>query len=193
MTAVANRFLFKFIRPIATGGLFSFVLACGAMAPAQDLVDQPPEDDTPEVIPQQESIKIEPYTGPPIFLPESADPPAATRVEEKSITDYYDTESKEKPRVVRNVRRYSDDSVKNHGEYKEYYEGGQLFAEGGYDEGVPVGEWKYFHADGTLAKTVTYVAGRPDGGARSLSSRWQAPGEAGVHGRRAQRRLDRIR
>jgi antitoxin component YwqK of YwqJK toxin-antitoxin module len=135
----------------------------GTLASAQDSIDQPAQDETPEVVPQQESVTIEAYSGPPIFLPEPPQPPPATRVEEKSVTDYYDQETKEQPRVTRTVRRYSDESVKNHGEYQEFYENGQVFAEGRYDEGQPVGEWKYYHPDGSLAKIVTYVDGQPDG------------------------------
>lgn len=147
----------------AAAGVLGLALAWCTPVSAQDLAETPAEDTTPEVVPQQESVTIEAYTGPPIFLPEAPEPPPATRVEEQAVTDYYDPETKEKPRVVRNLRRYSDNSVKNHGDYKEYYDNGQLFTEGRFDEGVPVGEWKYFHPDGSAAKTVTYNDGKPDG------------------------------
>lgn len=141
----------------------SLVMVLGASGLAQNILEESANDDTPEVVPQQESVTIEPYTGPPIFLPEPPEPPKAVQVEDKTITDYYDADTKKKPRVTRTVRRYSDDTIKNHGEYQEFHEGGQVFAKGRFDEGVQVGEWNYYHPDGTLAKTLTYVDGRPDG------------------------------
>ncbi len=150
-------------RTVAACTAVAISLAWSTNGLTQDLPDETAEDDTPQVVPQQESVTIEPYTGPPIFLPEAPEPPPATRVEEKSITDYYDKDKEEQPRVTRGVRRYSDDSVKNHGPYEEFYESGQTFCTGSYDEGAQVGEWKFYHPDGTPAKTVTYVDGRPNG------------------------------
>lgn len=121
------------------------------------------EDDTPEVVPQQESVTIEPYTGPPIYLPEPAEPPPAKRVESKTITEYYDPETKENPRFSRTVVRFSDDSIKSDGEYKEFYEDGQVFVEGEYNLGLRSGEWKFYHPNGTEAKTITYKDGQVDG------------------------------
>lgn len=120
-------------------------------------------DQTPEFVPQRESVTIEPYTGPPIFLPQPSEPPPAKQVETRTVTEYYDSETQEKPRIKRTVVRFSDESVKSDGQFQEYYEDGQLFVEGQYDLGVPTGEWKYFHPDGSEAKTVTYEAGQPDG------------------------------
>ena len=130
---------------------------------AQEESDSPAGDDTPELVPQQESLQIEPYTGPLIKLPEPDAPPPATRVETKTITDYYDAETKEHPRVTRGVVRFSDDSIKNDGEYIEFYEDGTEFSHGSYQNGVPVGEWVYQHPDGSVAKKVNYKDGYPDG------------------------------
>lgn len=140
----------------------TFLPAESAMAqqlPGEDQV----EDDTPEVVPQQESLKIEPYTGPAILLDEPPTPPPATEVESREVTDYYDPEEKEKPRTKRTLVKYSDDTRKSHGAYEEFFENGQTFAKGEYRHGVPVGTWEYFHENGTPAKTVVYVDGQPTG------------------------------
>lgn len=149
-------------------GVATLVLSASAGALAQQAVEEGTKDDTPEIVPQAESVTIEPYTGPPIYLPEPAAPPAATRAEEKEVTDYYDPEKKEHPRVTRNVVRFSDDTLKNDGAYKEYYPDGKVFVEGEYRLGAPSGEWKYYHPDGTAAKTVTFSEGKPTGEVKIL-------------------------
>ena len=166
MSRSATLFSSLWFGPVVVGVALNLLVANCPPASAQDEVSESAlevEEETPTVVPQQESVKIDPYTGPPIFLPQPAEPPPAIRVKEEQATDYYDPETKEKPRVTRTVRYYSDDTVKSHGDYTEYYENGQKFSEGRYDEGAPVGEWKYYHPDGTPAKTVTYADGRPDG------------------------------
>src|SRR5690606_2640910 len=65
--------------------------------------------------------------------------------------------------VQRTVTRYSDDSFKNEGPYKEFYPDGQIFVEGSYTKGEQSGDWKYFHPNGTEAKTVSYEGGVPHG------------------------------
>jgi antitoxin component YwqK of YwqJK toxin-antitoxin module len=112
---------------------------------------------------KRETVTIEPYTGPPIFLPRAEDPIPATKVEERTIIDYYDPETKEKPKTERLVARYSDDSLVNAGAYREFYEDGQVFVEGQYSEGNATGEWTYYHPNGEVAKKVNFVAGQPDG------------------------------
>lgn len=161
---------FSTLKALRGIGLFSLILTLGLVylgagpVAAQDVETEPTaEEDTPEVVPQQESVTIEPYTGPPIYLPEPVEPPPAKRVESKSVTDYYDPETKEKARIVRTVVRFSDDSIKSDGEYKEFYRDGQLFVEGQYNLGMRSGEWKYYHSDGSEAKTVIYKDGQVDG------------------------------
>ncbi|WP_425400462.1 toxin-antitoxin system YwqK family antitoxin [Aeoliella sp.] len=140
----------------------AFVAA--SLAIAQDPTEDGTTDDTPDVVPQQESVAIEPYKGPPIYLPEPTEPPPAQRVESKEHIDYYDPETKKQPYVVRNVVRFSDDSIKSDGDYREYYPDGKVFVEGQYRLGAPAGEWKYYHPDGTtVAKVVNYEDGQPEG------------------------------
>lgn len=157
------RSLLRYLPQASFVPMLGAALLAGSLVIAQDPTDEGTTDDTPEIVPQQQSITIEPYKGPPIYLPEPAEPPPATRVNSNSITDYYDPETKEKPYVTRSVVKFSDDSVKSDGEYKEYYPDGQLFVEGQYRLGAPAGEWKYYHPDGTAAKTINYVDGQPDG------------------------------
>ncbi len=130
-----------------------------AFAFAQDLSEEIPTDDTPDLVPQREGLTIEPYTGPPIFLP---DPPPVIAAKEVKTTlhkEYFDPETKKNLRIERSVVQYSDDSIKNHGVYREFYESGQVFVEGHFDRGVPADDWKYFHENGSEAKSVSYEEG----------------------------------
>jgi antitoxin component YwqK of YwqJK toxin-antitoxin module len=151
------------LRDFAMAGMATVVLAVSSVAVGQQVPDEGTKDDTPEIVPQSESMAIEAYTGPPIFLPEPPTPPEATRVETKEVTEYYDPETKEHPRVTRTVVRFSDETMKNDGLYREHYADGQIFVEGEFRLGAPAGEWKYFHPDGKPAKTVTFEAGKPTG------------------------------
>jgi antitoxin component YwqK of YwqJK toxin-antitoxin module len=110
---------------------------------------------------RRESVTVEPYTGPPIFLPEKEAPPAPTEVESRVVKENFpETDT---VRFERGVVRYSDDSIVSHGPHKEYYSSGELYVEGEFDHGKAVGKWTYHHPNGKIAKEVTYKAGRPDG------------------------------
>src|SRR5690606_12647526 len=65
--------------------------------------------------------------------------------------------------VQRTVTRYSDDSFKNAGPFKEFYPNGHILVEGMYQDGLKVGDWKFFHPNGNEAKTVSYENGVPHG------------------------------
>lgn len=104
--------------------------------------------------------RIEPYTGPPIYLDEGEKPPTAQVVETSLQTDRY---ASGKLRMERSVTRYSDDRLESNGLYREFYENGQLFAEGEYEKNKMTGKWTYYHSNGEVAKTVNYLAGKPDG------------------------------
>lgn len=110
---------------------------------------------------QDKSSTVEAYTGPPILLPEPEAPPAPRIVEQrvKKVEKFDNGE----PRIIREVARYSDDSMVGNGSYKEYYQSGQLFVSGAYKLGLRVGDWTYHHNSGEEAKKVTYVDGKPDG------------------------------
>lgn len=106
-------------------------------------------------------LKIEPYTGPPIYLEEPPTPPPAT-VAERGIKRSQKYKNGE-VHVERTIMRYSDDTRINHGPYKEYHPNGQIFSEGQFTLGIYSGEWKYSHDNGKPCKTVTYKKGQPDG------------------------------
>ncbi|MEO1496536.1 MAG: toxin-antitoxin system YwqK family antitoxin [Planctomycetota bacterium] len=106
-------------------------------------------------------IEIEPYEGPPIFLPESELPPAPKEVDRTVIAKSY--EGTDTPRFERNVVRYSDNTVKSDGPMKEYFENGQVFVEGQYEAGKPTGTWKYYYPNGQIAKELSYKRGQPEG------------------------------
>lgn len=109
----------------------------------------------------RETATIEPYTGPPIYLPEVDPPPPPTVVERRDITENFP--DSEKPRFERGIARLSDNSVVSDGSHKEYFTNGQLFVEGAFAMGRATGEWTYHHDNGQVAKKVSYVDGKPDG------------------------------
>src|SRR5690606_7131819 len=131
---------------------------------------------------QRESVKVEPYTGPPIYLPKVGDPIPPKAIESRVVIDFHPKEDGTRPEtlslsmaearsfeptgadrrqahVQRTVTRFSADSFKNEGPYREYYPNGQIFVEGRYEEGLKAGDWKFFHSNGNEAKTVTYENG----------------------------------
>lgn len=110
--------------------------------------------------PSEDSALIEPYTGPPIYLDEGEKPPTAQIVETSLQSDKY---ANGKLRMERSVTRFSDDTLESNGLYREFFENGQLFVEGEYEKNKMTGKWTYYHRNGEVAKTVTYVAGKPDG------------------------------
>jgi antitoxin component YwqK of YwqJK toxin-antitoxin module len=152
---------------------------------AQNAGEEEKGDDAP-VERQSESVKVEPYKGPPIFLPKTPDPIPPREVERRVVIDFHPIADGTRPDAVsltlpeargfeptgadgrqahvqRTVTRYSDESFKNEGPYKEYYANGQVFVEGTYSEGKKSGDWKFFHPNGTEAKTITYENGVPHG------------------------------
>ena len=111
--------------------------------------------------PGRESVTIEPYTGPPVYLPESEPPPPPRRVESRVVKENFP--NTDTPRFERGVVKFSDDSVVSDGPHKEYYSSGQLHVEGVFKLGRASGSWTYYHPNGKVAKQVTYRDGRPDG------------------------------
>ncbi len=114
-------------------------------------------DSTPTT--QQESIKIEPYTGKPIFLDEPEKVVVAPAVTSKETI-------KEKlgdGRVERDVAHYSDNNFAADGSYKEFHPNDKAFIEGQFSKGRQEGEWKYYFDNGQLNRKVTYKNGKPNG------------------------------
>ena len=108
---------------------------------------------------ERNTAKIEPYTGPPIYLPEDIQV-EATLVNKRVHTEPYDDG---KPKFEREISTFSDERMVNDGFYREYFANGQIFLEGQYERGTPIGQWKYYHDNGQLAKTVNFEDGKPAG------------------------------
>ncbi len=110
---------------------------------------------------KRESVIIQPYKGPPIYLNEPPVPPPATIVAERKP---HETKYKDGTiHIERQITRYSDDRIENDGMYREYFPNGQLFVEGEYVKGEQQGKWVYWHDNGQQCRTVNYQNGLPDG------------------------------
>jgi antitoxin component YwqK of YwqJK toxin-antitoxin module len=109
----------------------------------------------------QQSVKIQPYTGPPIFLDEPEQVAAPTIVTREKIQDKY--EDTGNVRVEREVARFSDNHFEADGIYREYYPNGQLFVEGQFRRGRHEGEWTYYFDNGQINRKAMYKNGQPDG------------------------------
>jgi antitoxin component YwqK of YwqJK toxin-antitoxin module len=108
----------------------------------------------------KESVKIKPYTGPPIFLDEKeqvVEPQlVSTKVETETFKDG-------KPRIEREISLFSDNHYEANGKYREFYPNGQVFVEGQYNRGRQDGEWTYYYDNGKLNRKAKYNNGKPDG------------------------------
>jgi antitoxin component YwqK of YwqJK toxin-antitoxin module len=139
------------------------ILAAVGVATAQEAA--PGADTAPAAegtnAPTRESVTIEPYTGPPIYLPEGEAPPPPTEVEARVVKENFP--GTETVRFERRVVKFSDDSIVSDGPHKEFFSNGQLYVEGEFNKGKAVGKWVFHHPNGKVAKEVTYKDGRPDG------------------------------
>jgi len=61
------------------------------------------------------------------------------------------------------VKRYSDGTMVRHGTYVEFYENGNNFLAGSYQDGEREGKWTYWHLNGQVAKQGEYVHGKTNG------------------------------
>jgi len=111
---------------------------------------------------QQETVKIEPYTGPPIYLPEpeqvAAAPTVVTRDTKKEMYDDNKT-----VRVEREIAIYSDNNFAADGIYREFHPNAKVFIEGQFKNGRQVGEWKHYFDNGQLNRKATFKDGKPNG------------------------------
>jgi antitoxin component YwqK of YwqJK toxin-antitoxin module len=110
--------------------------------------------------PAKDSVKVKPYTGPPIYLDEPEKTVEPTVVRTQMVTENY---KDCKVRVEREIANFSDNHFEADGVYKEYYPNGKLFVEGTYRRGRQNGEWKYYHDNGQLNRVANYKDGKPDG------------------------------
>jgi antitoxin component YwqK of YwqJK toxin-antitoxin module len=86
--------------------------------------------------------------------------PPPKLVEEATLTENYPDK---KPKVVRGIKRFSDNSVKNHGHYVSYYQNGQKLEEGEYADNQKQGAWHMWYENGKEAKVENYLNGQLDG------------------------------
>jgi antitoxin component YwqK of YwqJK toxin-antitoxin module len=108
---------------------------------------------------QQDSVKIEPYTGPPIYL----DEPQTVVVEPKVVATEVVPNVLGDGKVEREVARYSDNSFAANGFYKEYYPNGKVFIDGHFRKGRQDGEWKYYFDNGQVNRKMSFKDGKPNG------------------------------
>ncbi|MEX0613275.1 MAG: toxin-antitoxin system YwqK family antitoxin [Pirellulales bacterium] len=109
----------------------------------------------------QESVKIQPYTGRPIFLDEPEQVAAPTIFNHEKIQDKY--EDTGKVHTEREIARFSDNHYEADGIYREYYPNGQLFVEGQFRRGRQHGEWTFYFDNGTINRKAKFDNGKPDG------------------------------
>jgi antitoxin component YwqK of YwqJK toxin-antitoxin module len=108
----------------------------------------------------KQSIKIEPYTGPPIFLDEVKQVAEPTIVRTQTDSEKFPDG---KIRIERDIAYFSDGHFEAHGKYREYYPNGQVFVEGQYKRGRQDGEWSFYYDNGKLNRKANFNNGKPDG------------------------------
>ena len=106
------------------------------------------------------SVKIEPYTGPPIFLDEAEQVAEPTIINQDTLTEKY---KDGKARIERQIATFSDNHFEADGAYREYYPNGQLFVAGTYSRGRQNGEWTFYYENGQLNRKAAFKDGKPDG------------------------------
>jgi antitoxin component YwqK of YwqJK toxin-antitoxin module len=109
----------------------------------------------------QQAVKIEPYKGPPIYLPETAQVVKPKLVTRETLREEY--EGTKTLRVERQVAHYSDNNFAADGTYREFHPNGKPFIEGKFKEGRQDGEWTYYFENGQLNRKAAYANGKPNG------------------------------
>lgn len=130
-----------------------------AVCAGQALAADPPAGRDSSAGVQQESVKIEPYTGPPIYLNEPEKVIVAPTVVNRETI----REPLGDGKVEREIARYSDNSYAADGFYREYHPNGKPFVEGQFKKGRQEGEWKYYFDNGQVNRKTTYKDGKPNG------------------------------
>jgi antitoxin component YwqK of YwqJK toxin-antitoxin module len=143
-----RRFIFGFVAALAWT-----IASCHGFASAADSADSSSSNV------QQESVKIEPYTGKPIFLPE----PEHVHVEPKLVNHETLREKLGGGRIEREIAHYSDNSFAADGKYREFYPNDKIFVEGQFRKGRQEGEWKYYFDNGQLNRKATFNDGKLNG------------------------------
>ena len=140
----------------------------------------------------QESVKIEPYTGPPIFLEGADQVVKPTIVTHETLREQYDDAGKTL-RVEREVARYSDNNFAADGKYREFHPNGKPFIEGSFKSGRQAGEWTYYFDNGQVNRKATYTDGKPDGSWEIFRADGTLAAKARIQRRRTRRRVDHLR
>jgi antitoxin component YwqK of YwqJK toxin-antitoxin module len=109
---------------------------------------------------EDDSVKITPYTGPPIYLDEPEVVAEPTIVRTQTFNETYEDGKK---RVEREVAYFSDNHIEAHGGYREFYSNGKPFVEGQFRQGRQEGDWNFYHDNGQINRKATYKNGQPDG------------------------------
>ena len=136
--------------------------AWGSLAFAADSKSTSGKSDTSSDPGGQDSVKIEPYKGPPIYLEEPEQVAKPQIVTRENIPEKY--EDGKTVRVEREVAHYSDNNFAADGKYREYYPTGKPFIEGQFKAGRQTGDWTYYFENGQVNRKATYVDGKPSGG-----------------------------
>jgi antitoxin component YwqK of YwqJK toxin-antitoxin module len=142
----------------ATGGSKAFS-AEGDKPATAPAASPKPSDDRP-VGTVEDRVKIKPYTGPPILLDEAEKVAAPTIVNRETAREKYENG---KPRIEREIAKYSDNHFEADGVYREYYPSGQLFVEGQFKKGRQDGTWTYWYENGKENRKAIYKDGQPHG------------------------------
>jgi antitoxin component YwqK of YwqJK toxin-antitoxin module len=108
---------------------------------------------------QQESVKIEPYKGKPIFL----DEPEKVSIAPTIVNRETIQEKLGDGRVERQVAKFSDNSFAADGTYVEYYPNDKVFVKGQFVKGRQEGEWTYYFDNGQVNRKSTFKGGKPNG------------------------------
>lgn len=96
----------------------------------------------------------------PVYLEEPSEEPPPSVVRHRKAQGKFENGQL---RMEREEALLSDDTVVSDGVYIEYYPDGQKFCEGKYENGVIAGDWKYWHPNGQLCKSIIFKNGKPDG------------------------------
>jgi antitoxin component YwqK of YwqJK toxin-antitoxin module len=147
--------------PVALGLVFAIVgLWTARSLAAQGTSTNAGAEDRSTVRSVEERVKIQPYTGKPIYLDEPGQIAPPTIIRHETKTDEYRDGTK---RAERQLAIFSDDHFEADGLYREYYISGKPFVEGKYSRGRQEGEWTYWYENGTVNRKATYKDGQPDG------------------------------
>ena len=120
----------------------------------------PATSDATTVKSVEDRVKIQPYTGPPIYLDQQEEVAPPTIVRHETLPEKY---SDGKIRTEREVARFSDNHFEADGFYREFYPSGKPFVVGEFRRGRQHGEWTYSFDNGQVNRKATYKNGQPDG------------------------------